>query len=425
MTKVDRSRHLEYLRCPRARYLGYHHAGVGLTTESSRPSIYLITGGAIHKGLEGLLSGQSTDDAVAMAQAEFDTATAGITSLEGLRPEHLSFTIAEQRFLVDVLVRVYARRGLPALLAEYEVVSTEQEYEWPLTPGITFMSRLDVLIRHKDTGDLVVVSFKSDTGRDPLGKLEDHAQDLQGITEPWALWASPTGQNKTGAIPTGVKMEFLVKGQWKEDKARPGFREQDTFLVHPWKKLGSTPTTPDELRWSYYWECTDAHQTISSNGRKTQCPGGKTHGLGQGWEKCNAWEIFTAAEWVDTLAEGHVQSDAGDALASVLFLPPVLTRTPEEMESRLRQVAEIENRIVRDLRDTQRSVEFTPLFKVLDETFPQNTATCNHNYGGKCQFHAMCWPFGTLPRALDNYEQYGYTKRSPNHPGELEGVSQK
>lgn len=424
MTRIDRSRHLELLRCPRARYLGYHYGGGGLTYSASRPSIYLITGGCIHKGLESLLLARGTEVAVGEALNEFVRQTFDIKGLEGQSDENLSYTLAEQKALIEILLRLYAVRALSALLAEYEVLEVEQEYEWPLTPEITFMSRVDGLLRSRANGDLVVLSFKTDSGYNPKAKIEDHQIDLQGLTEPWAVYAS-LGEHKR-ALPMGNKMEFLIKGEWKEDKLKTRFRQQDSFLVRPWLgplDLKNPLPLEQRLKWSYYWTCQEPHTAIASNGRKTPCPGGKTHGLGGTYERVNIWELMPMREWANLLISGQVQPEAGDPFEEVLYLPPIIYRTEIEIHNRIDQVRSLEEAVAekRKWLTSEEGQPLTPLGRelALNKAFPQDTATCNHNFGGKCQFHRMCWPFGSFQRSLDNPEALGYTQRKPHHAGEL------
>lgn len=53
---VDRSRSEDYNRCKRLRFLGYHEGSVGRGIQPVRKSIHLVLGGAVHVGLETLLS---------------------------------------------------------------------------------------------------------------------------------------------------------------------------------------------------------------------------------------------------------------------------------------------------------------------------------------------------------------------------------
>lgn len=52
---IDRSRVLDYERCKRLRYLGYHAGSANRGLQPIRKSIHLIIGGAVHAGMEVLL----------------------------------------------------------------------------------------------------------------------------------------------------------------------------------------------------------------------------------------------------------------------------------------------------------------------------------------------------------------------------------
>src|SRR5579872_3705648 len=147
MRYIDRSRVLALLRCARERYLGYHFAGNGITSGQLR--VPLGTGTHIHAGLEALLRGKSVDAAVGAAVTAYATEADAALSAMGTHIDHYDYTVEEQIALVEALVRVYAKKGLPALLAEYEIVEVESEYEYLLGPGQTMMSRLDGLLRRR------------------------------------------------------------------------------------------------------------------------------------------------------------------------------------------------------------------------------------------------------------------------------------
>src|SRR5687768_1778005 len=146
---LDRSRTLAYFKCPRLFYWAYVFENKGLA--SVRRPVPLAIGSAVHKGLENLLRGSSEDAAVAEARALFrqELADGGLE----LKPEEaVLFVYREQELLVEALVRVYARRGLPTLLADYEIIEVEQEVDLPLADNLTFMSRADGLLRKRTDG---------------------------------------------------------------------------------------------------------------------------------------------------------------------------------------------------------------------------------------------------------------------------------
>lgn len=417
MRLVDRSRADRYHHCPRARYLGYEYRGRGLAPVT--PSIPLSTGTTVHLGLEELLKGNGVEVAVRRAQAEYDRQIEEYTAITGPLSRERYFTWQEQRSLCEALVRVYERRGLPKLHAEWEIAGVEEEVEWELAPGILFMSRLDGRLIHKVTGDMSVLSFKTNSGYDVDSSMDDFKIDMQSITETTAVRRAGLGD------PLSVKMELLVKGSWKKVEAGRGVngREQDNALVHPYLKI--EPNGLMEWAWSYYWTCATPHVTTWKNGRKVACPGGKRHGLGETYSRSALFPVGTGdkphktvEEWVAELDAGDVQPDAGDALGNVLYLPDPMT-LPVGSEERIQQLAAQEMLIA----------EFAPKIdhttdegrQLLNIHFPQYTHNCNHSYGGKCSFHDICW--NARPQAaLQDPFSIGYTYRTPHHDRERELV---
>lgn len=436
MRRVDRSRVLRYQQCPRARYLEYEHGGIGL--RSSQLSIPLATGTQIHAGLAALLTGAHVDAAVALAVNAYQEEADKALSAMNTHVDHYDHTIKEQSCLVEALLRAYALRGLPSLLAEYEVLETEQEYEvdfWGDGQGI-FMARLDGLLRKRSDGDLYVLSFKTDTGGNLGDKLGDARIDLQGLTEPWALeqcaarWGTPgntehpplwwlDAYDKITLPPlrvAGVKMEWLVKGSWKEEVKGSGLRYQDSYLIRPWHRQG--PVTGQEFAWQYYKPCPGTpHSIVGSSGRAWKCPGdAATHGLGPSWQRVNIWDIMPVKEWIQILAE-----DPADPLAQALYLPPPVFRNDHDTAHRIKQIQGQERRVAIGAGVIASDVHEIGAESALDYYFPQHgpaTGACRHTFGSTCPFNTICWAANPAA-ALADAEHLGFVPRTPHHAGEM------
>jgi PD-(D/E)XK nuclease superfamily protein len=411
-TLVDRSRILTFRACPRMRYYQYHHEGTGIV--SSRLSIPLATGGHFHHGAEVLARGGSADEAVAQALSAY-TADVEKTMCPGnVDPAAYAYTIEEQGALIEALVRVWALRGLPALLAEYEIVEVESEYTAPLTPDITLMARLDMLLRRRADGDLFVQSFKTTAGGDLETSLEDARIDMQGLTEPWIV-----GKTERHPLPSGVRMEWLTKGAWKEEERGSGLRFQDTHLIRPYMRQGVVGT---EWAWKYYTACPGTPHVIQkADGKTWRCPGdSKTHGLGPSWTRVPVWKYMPIRQWIDMLASGAVQPEAGDALASVIYSPPPILRSERQMTRTIRQIAAQETEVKARLEALP---EYYDPEVGLDMEFPQSLSICNHVFGARCQFYDFCHPGNA--RAVDLLERYGelgFKPREPHHAPEQQLV---
>jgi hypothetical protein len=413
---TDRSRILEWQRCPRARYLSYHYDGTGLA--STRFAVPLATGAFIHEGLAVLLGGGDVEDAVLVATEKYRAHARSYIGAQGVNDDRYDYLIAEQTALTEALLRVYALKQLPGLLSEFEVVRIEKEYEYEIAPGIVLMVRVDALLKQRATGDLYVMSFKTDKGKDIAGKVAEARHDIQGLTEPLAVEKAGEGQ------PFGVKMEFLIKGEWKEDERGSGIRLQDSYLVRPWSRPG--PVTGTDYAWSYYWECTEPHVQVWKNGRHVTCEGHKTHGLGETWKRVPIWEHMPIKDWIAMLASGQIQPEAGDPLelARIVSTPVPFYRNDSESNSRLVQLAAqeigVEERLVA-VADMQK--EGLSLSHALNLAFPQHDRACNHpyskddNFPYTCQFYQLCWE-GNAEENLRNPYPLGYRRRTPHHEPE-------
>lgn len=227
---TDRSRILEFQRCPRRRYLAYTQNGTGI--RSKRMPLPLAVGLSVHVGLESLLiaardSGQEAltrgmeDIAVAVALADFAQYTSPDAGLELDATERQALTLViepgmntpevaqmvgaaqsgfdaylaqEQTALVEAMVRAYARRRLRPLLEQYEILEVEREGSWQLSSWpedewgaeggaeLWFMSRPDALLLERASGQLYLQSYKTTSSWD-VRKARDAEHDMQGLSE--------------------------------------------------------------------------------------------------------------------------------------------------------------------------------------------------------------------------------------------------
>src|SRR5215472_8281625 len=128
----DRSRILEYQRCPRARYLGYQWGGLGL--RRVRASIPLSTGIFVHAGLAFLLAQLVGVEDWRSVKLDVDGAVK--VAVEGYKEvvkargldvelgEDAQYVVDEQVALTEALIRVYvlAPEGLAQLMQQYKVL---------------------------------------------------------------------------------------------------------------------------------------------------------------------------------------------------------------------------------------------------------------------------------------------------------------
>jgi hypothetical protein len=481
---TDRSRVISYQRCKRSLFLNYYFGGMGIVP--ARQSVALTVGGCFHSGVAYLLQcakafedGKATrveeDNAVALALAEFNQqADAGLdvemgealprvtteASADGQLYEQVvsggqeydAYLRAEQACLLEALVRCWARRGLPRLLAEYEVLEVEREGRWMLAERsdredplvdyyssaddlpvrLWFLSRPDALLRHRQSGDLVLQSFKT-TGQMDARKLRDAERDMQGLSEgveveqrlarqwQYAQETRAPGRQPLNAVGewlyslsappriTAIRYEYILKGERdkrsrvaKALSARVGFeaRIQQSPLCYLWVKPGMT-AADTEIAHSFGW--TDA----SGKERKLAW---------QSWNQAPVWEHTTVGAWIDLLDAGTVQPEAGRDVLSEQLVPPVLVyRQDDDLRDMIEQVEAQEVEVQRDLMAVNAAVGEDGKRSALNQRFPQTRTACS--YPGECAYVPICYGGADIRR--DPMGSGKYKARVPNHPQEL------
>ena len=402
-TFVDRSRTITYQLCPRKRYLEYHAAG-GVGIVRSRTAIPLATGSYTHAGLKLMLEGHPVEECVQAALEGYDEAIRG-RGLE-IEPGMDAFQVAEeQKALVAGLLRVYYvhPRGYPDLVANYDILEVEREdLVRDFAQGIDFGARADGLLREKATGDLYVLSFKTAARWDSrVDRQNQH--DVQGLSEVMAI------ERRLGEKLQGVKMVYLIKGDRREYPEDSGLYAQDSHLVRGWRREG---ITGPEYAWRYKWAGPDVWQ---DSGKL------RGHTLGKGWERFNVWETEGGVKaWIDLLASGTVQPDAGDPFENVVVTPLPYFRQQQDMESWEIQTRAQEVKVAKDVAEINELVGDHQRV-ALDVCFPQYKRSCD--WPSKCDYQEICYGDDS---ALTNPIGTGlYQLRTVNHPTEqdyLDGV---
>lgn len=509
---TDRSRMLTYRRCPRMRWLTYHAGGTGLVP--AKKSLALVMGTFVHEGLAGLLrqvQGLEADghnpqlgiaadwayieeSAVQVALDGWDkyVAEVGVPELEsseslpapvpvasltpaqaaadfnmplGIDVEGLDlysraqlrnqsafedYTRAEQRALLEGMIRAYARRRLKPLLAEYEVLEVEQEGEWKLADlqskdydylhrpenrlELWFASRADALLLHRETQSLHLLSYKTTGGVD-LRKLADIQHDDQGLSEGieverrlrkwWENRYNFRNDSRLGdwlislsAPPRidAIRYEFLLKGErWKDKQLsqQVGFdvRSQKSPLVKAYIYSGKDPTLFGEMCWSWDYEKPDGSGTGSLNW--------------QNWKSNPVWQTMDTKAWIDLLDKGDGQAvgDAGDALEQQFYPPQIVYRGEDDLRDWVEEVEAQEVDVARKVEAIALINEGNPgLRGALNVLFPKNRSGCE--YPGRCAYadkdHGPCYGPAHARSVEAMLESGKYVRREPNHPSEKE-----
>ena len=372
---------------------------------------------------------------------------------------------AEQRALVEALVRGWARRRLRPLLEQYEVLEVEREGQWVLSewrdvledgaPGplsdrhrLWWMSRHDGLLLDRASGQIVLQSFKT-TGALDGRKLRDAQRDMQGLSEAveverrlgewWdEIHNKPTTETLAQEEPKvfdkmydwlatlpappridAVRYEYVLKGERWESKdlsARCGFRakSQRTPLLQAWVlSAGAVMSAADalgSLKHSFKWtnDLGESKQLYYKNYR--QVP---------------VYDLMSVAQWIDLLASGEVQPEArqpGDLgkpqdVLGDQFPPPITVyRNDDELRDWLEQVESQERKVVEDAAYVHAASSEGEKRTRLNERFPQNRQSCS--YPGDCEFaRGICYSSPDAKR--DPLGTGLYRPRTANHPQEL------
>lgn len=408
MTKVaytSRTPAETYLRCARRRYLSQHLGGTGI--ESIRRPLPLAVGASVHKGLAALLLGHGEDRAVMEALEDFQKAILAGLDAEDTIPEpdaatgtsataaampatfgdpiidaefagqtvanraaYDAYLAEEQSALVEAIVRAYARRRLPALLEQFEVLEVEREGEWRLaqidkpinirptphnysrfnnisggtewdidTTELVFQSRPDALLLERDSRQLYLLSFKTTASWDSR-KARSAEVDMQGLTE-------------------GIEIERRLGEWWERIRYPMLVSEQDgsvaeipeTDIPKPIAAyLRSCPAPPRILgvRYEYLLKGSRGVDKDLSARFGFECRSQRTHltrmykGQGkaanaspcwswdyikddgsvsklawQNWKSAPVWESMPIREWIDKLDATAMAMSGEDATAGL------------------------------------------------------------------------------------------------------------
>lgn len=331
-----------FRNCPRSRWLGWERDG-GFSRKGE--ALALQFGRALHLGLEHLLKGETVEGAASAA-------------LSLCPPPH-----PEQDYLLEGLLRLWAKNRLPAVFDEYEFTMVEQELRWPMGESIIDLLRLDGLLRRRSDGAWFYLEFKSTTTIDDawIASWEQNAQFLLNIR---AI------EEVLGLRISGVLIEGLAKGIRDFDRAR-------------------------EMEIQYSPLCY-GFTRVDGEGHRIYRP---TYAAGHrriGW-----WEAGrTPAEVVELLG--------GEGSKLLGAIPPIRPRA-ELLQDHHEQAVAQELHVWRGRDELMRA----PSRRALNVWFPQNPDHCRRYKRHPCPFLDICYDDQI---AQDPLGSGLYEKRVPNHP---------
>ena len=364
MIVTSRSAVATYQSCPRKRYWQYEAENSTPTRgwERRKLNIPYSTGIYVHQGLEHLLGGNDATTAAAKARAAY-LAEVEARSLVVEEGSDVTEVVSEQAAHVEALVLAWARVRKPKWDEEYELVEVEIEDRVPLSDDVTLAVRADAIVRRKYDHRMFVVNFKTVATADERW-MRQWETDMQLMTELLAA------ERRHGHEFGGVIIEGLIKGRRMPEKDNvgtiTGYRDS-TPLLYGYKLDANPPLNAGEYGWEY-------------TRRK-------------GWYRFPVWkENFSSGQglnyWINWLPEEVVE-------AQFCVVPPIM-RDAERIESKVRQIVEMERTIHRNLsylgkERTLRLGDGTNLHNVmtLDECFPQNEQECH--WPSKCPCYDLCF----------------------------------
>jgi len=441
---TSRSAVESYQDCPRYRYNQFFLMGKGVVAKAK--SIPLVTGSAIHRGVEHLMcrirlvDGINEADvtaAVHLAVKEY----VQVCEAEGFRfsgkgtetDKQQWFTFGEQKALIEALIRVWALVEAPIIIERYKVVHVERDIEpLEIAPDIWFQAKVDAEMVEKSTGAVHNYSLKSMKQWDDRSE-NSYRSDLQGVTEIWAVdsdavrrqglvnkalheldelsKAFPAQQANFGKVhdylkmfkPSGkqvsaVRFCVLIKGaRYAENRDDPNA----LLVTHNSLIRGYKNVTPSGIAY--------AHSMYFPNPTNKSGKGR----LGVGWVPFNVWEEMGVDEWIRMLAAGSIQPECGDVLPKYVFSPLEYYRSDAEIDLAMEEIIWQEERIQASVLAIKNEPEFAA--QELASTFPHVRKHCEFHFGGPCEYKELCWNPAV---ANDPIGSELYQIRMPHHEAE-------
>jgi hypothetical protein len=428
ITRFDRSRSICYQECHRRRFLNYHEGGMGIVP--SKLYVPFSTGSWTHHGLAMLLSGKGIEEAVFTAVTEYrnEILKRGLQLNMG---EDASYLANEQCALVEGMLRAYEKVRLGELLGTFEVLEVEREDEWKMAEWdgkddlkdydeyhLILMARPDALLLERVSGDLYIQSFKTSASYDRRTAGEAN-HDVQGLSEVAAtearlykrwnelLTARPPAVvgSKTDVMllsrPSppriaGVRMEYIIKGRRDEYPEGSQHYEQYSPLIRGYMKEG---IRAPELGWKREWKD----------------PDGKTRKLDyRTWKPFHAWEQPGGVKaWIELLATGTVQPEAGEALSSQFVCPVPYFRDEDDVRNWYEQTVYQEREIAAHLVAVDNANGEGERQSLLNQYFPQYRRSCD--WPSPCAYIDCCYSTNV---GKDPIGSGLYREREPHHTTE-------
>ncbi len=429
-----------YQDCNRYRYNQYLYPieGKNVGIVPIQKAVPLVTGSAVHRGIEHLLNRvrineePSVDVAVGLAveQYEKDCEKLGFRG-KGLENDRQQwFTFNEQRALVEALIRTWFIVELPNIAARYTVLFVERDINpIEISPGVWFQAKVDAEFKEKASGDFHNYSLKTMKAWNERAE-NSYKSDLQGITEIWAVEEDARQQariinalvkgleklDKFNVIPQndlvkiaafiskkkqekkvmGVRFCILIKGVRKLNKY------SELYVTYSPLIRGYKNVTPSGIAYAHSW-------TYPNEANKS----GESI-LGKGWEPFNVWESdISIKDWINMLASNTIQPSCGDVLRGNVVTPTEYFRSELEQKVAMEEVKLQEEKILIGLDQINKNLDQPMVLEhLMASYFPHNRKTCDFHYGEVCEYKELCWNPNI---ASDPIGSELYQIREPHH----------
>jgi hypothetical protein len=329
----------------------------------------LVIGSAGHKIVESLFLGLDEDDSVSAGLEVLEREERTLVRSTGGYFDYRRDIAA----LIELNGRVFARYGLPDLLATYKILSVEQEKPIILTDDIIMEIRADGELEDIETSERMVFSLKTCTDYADWLVLRDRIA-LQNYTEPFAYNAD------------GIQMCYIIKGGKGED-----FPFQYNNTLYPWHKDG-------QYSWNWKYVGND----------------GEGKALGGTWKKIRIWQHMDIKKWLD-----YIQHISGPSALMPYHRVPPWSRLLRIPVATRRHPAEI--RAVIDSLQIREREWFKRLALVeendiasLERHFPREFTDCA-GLKGTCAYYNTCISNMTPMQMVEA----GFQPRTPHHSIEL------
>lgn len=408
MMFTSRSMVESYHDCNRLRYNNQFLLGKGVVRTTK--SVPLVTGGAVHRGVEHLGNrlriGQEPDveTAVQLAVNQYieDVGTAGFEGKHIRTDKQQWFTFNEQKALTEALIRAWAICELPRIRERYRVLAVERDIEpIEITPGVMWQAKCDMELQDVQTSDYINYSLKTCSQWNE--KMEEsYKSDLQGVTEIWSVEEDQKRANghldraiteiqgyadqlkiapkqlvdiaayltkkKVDKKISGIRFCFLVKGR---RMVPPIFKDDPEAIAVTYNPLirGYKNIGPSGISYAHSWNYPNPNNKSGMSK------------LGAGWEPFNVWEEMGVAKWIEMLP--GVQVDCGDVIKQQVVTPVEVWRNEEEIKEAMNEVRAQEQKIAMAI--TSINGPDLPYY------FAHNRKHCYFHYGSRCEYFDLCW----------------------------------